>query len=155
MSEQLSAIPVQPSMPSSPPVKLWTPRAVGYTTFFLGFPGGLVLAALNWMRMGLTNKAITHLVGGAVGTLVFVVLVALLPGNAGTVLGFFVNIGVLLYLQNQTRKDIETFKANNREVQNAHWFGGCLIGLIMLGLFVALTFVVGVFMALVGVPIPK
>ena len=155
MSDQLSATPVQPSMPSSPPVKLWTPRAVGYTTFFLGFPGGIVLTALNWMRMGLTNKAITHLVGGAVGLLALVIVLILLPGSIGTWFGLFVNLGMLFYLQNQTKKDIEAFKAGNHEVQNAHWFGGCLIGLVMAGLWFALAFVVTFFLTLIGVPIPK
>jgi len=155
MSDQLPATPVQPSMPSFPPVKLWTPRAVGYTAFFLGFPGGIVLATLNWMRMGLTNKAIAHLVGGAVGLLVFVILLVLLPGSIGTWFGLLVNFGVLFYLQNQTKKDIAAFQANNREVQNAHWLGGCLIGLVMLGLFFALVFVITFFLALVGVPISE
>ena len=155
MSDQLSATPAQPLAPQSPPAKLWTPRAVGYITFFLGFPGGLVMAARNWMRMGLTNKAITHLVAGGVGILAFVILFLILPGNVGSVLGFAVNIGMLFYLQNQTRKDIAAFIANNHEVQNAHWFSGCLIGLVTIVLWIPLVFVVGFFLELLGVPIPE
>ena len=155
MSAQLSATPAQPLAPASPPAKLWTPRAVGYITFFLGFPVGLVMAARNWMRMGLTNKAITHLVAGGVGILAFVILYLILPGSVGSVLGLAVNIGVLLYLQAQTRRDIAALIAANHAVQNAHWVGGCLIGLVMIVLWIPLVLVVGLFLELLGVPIPE
>src|SRR6266446_5049293 len=152
MSEQFSSTPIEPSAPL-PPVKLWTPRLIGFSSFFFGFPAGIVLASINWMRMGLTNKAIIHLAGGAVGALVFVILLLLLPQTVGNGLGFLTNIGMVYYLRNQTKNDIEKFKASSREVQNAHWFGGCLIGFVLLGLFLTLILVIGLLLALVHLEI--
>lgn len=113
--------------------------------------------------MGITNKAITHLAGGAIGVLMFIILLILLPGSMGKwidlfinrVLGILVNFGMLFYLQKQTKNDIYACKAANREIQNAHWLSGCLIGLGMLGLFIALFFVIEFFLTFAGVPIPE
>ncbi len=154
MSDPLSTTSDRLPVSSPPPVKLWTPRAIGYITFFLGFPGGLGLAALNWMRMGLKKKVLTHLLAGAAAAPVFAVLL-LLPANTGRLLAFAVNIGVLFYLKKQMEKDIEAFRAGEREVQSAHWSGGCLIGLVMSGLFLSLTVVVAFLLTLIGVPIPE
>jgi hypothetical protein len=155
MSEQLSLTPIQPLAYPSPPVKLWTPAVIGLITFLLGYPGGLVMAILNWIRMGLINKAISHLIVGAAGTLAYVVLLAQLTGDVGNLLACLVNIAMIFYLHNQIKQDIAAFKACNHEVQNAHWLGGVLIGIVMLGAYLALAFVVGVLMALFNVPIPE
>lgn len=129
------------SAPQSLPVKLWTPRFIGFATFFLGFPGGIALSALNWYRMGLNKKVTLHIVIGAIGAFALVIILLLLPGNQGRGIGVLVNFGMLYYLYNQTKKDIEEFKANNHEVENAHWFGGCMISLLMIGLYFILALV--------------
>jgi hypothetical protein len=107
------------------------------------------------MRMGLRTKAVTHLAVGGVETTVLITLFLLLPSNVRSFLGLAVNLGILYYLQNQTEKDITAFEAHIRDVQNAHWLGGCLIGLFMFGLFLTLATVVVIFLTLVGVRIPK
>ena len=155
MSKRLSMALIKPLAYPSPPVKLWTPDAIGLITFLLGFPGGLAMAILNWIRMGLISKAISHLVAGAAGTLAYVILLAQLTGDDVRLLAFLVNIAMITYLHNQMGQDIAAFKACNHEVQNAHWLGGILIGIVMFGLILALAFVVGVFMALLNVPIPE
>jgi hypothetical protein len=152
MSQQLSMTPIKPLAYPSPPVKLWTPAVIGLITFLLGYPGGLVMAILNWIRMGLINKAINHLIVGVAGTLAYVVLSARLTEDVGRLFALMVNIAMITYLHNQMGQDIAAFKACNHEVQNAHWLGGLLIGIVMLGIFLALAFVVGVFMALLNVP---
>lgn len=74
MQEQISEPLAQPLAPSSPPVKLWTPGIIAAISFLLGFPAGIVLASINWMRMNLSNKALTHLIAGGVGTFIVVIL---------------------------------------------------------------------------------
>jgi len=146
MSEQLSTTPTRSSKLVSPPVRLWTPGVVALTAFLFGFPGGIVLASINWVRMGLTSKASAHLVGGAIGALLLVVFLIQLPSLRE--LAVLINVGVLYYLQNQIKNDLETFTANH-EVQPAHWLSGFLIGLVMLGFLYLLVLGVG---SIMGVP---
>ena len=135
-------------------VKLWTPTTIGFITFFLGFPGGIVLSSINWMRMGLEKKALAHLIGGVLGALIFILLIIFLPSSIGRFVGFGANLAMLAYLNRQMRKDIGNVTPSYR-VQNAHWFGGCLIGLVCLGFFMAASFGLGIFFLVLGVPIPE
>jgi hypothetical protein len=154
MLNQMNEVPVQSSIPSTPPIKLWTPGFIAGITFLLGFPAGLVIASINWMKMNLSNKAILHLVLGAVGTFIFTVILILIPGTAGRIAGLAVNLGILFYLQQQMKQDIERFKSSNL-VENAGQLGGCLIGLVVLLLFLGMAVVIGIILALLGVPIPE
>jgi hypothetical protein len=154
MLDQTSSPSIQPSVPSTAPVKLWTPGFVAGVSFLLGFPAGIVIASINWMRMKMNDKAIPHLIGGGVGTLVFIIALILLPGTMGRALGLLANLGVLFYLQAQMKKDIAVFGAANR-VENEGQLGGCLIGLGVLILFLILVFGVTFVFAILGVPIPE
>ena len=50
------------------PVRVWSARVIGWTTLVAGF-GGLLVACVNWFRMGLRRKAVKHhLLGGALGS---------------------------------------------------------------------------------------
>ena len=153
MLDQVSNEPVQPQMPSSPAIKLWAPGFIAGVTFLLGFPAGIVIASINWMRMNMNNKALTYLIGGAVGAFVFVIALILLPSGIGNVIGLATNIGILFYLRKQMEQDIEIFKVSNN-VENAGQLGGCLIGLGMLVLFLILIFGISFVIAVLGVPIP-
>jgi len=154
MQEQISNTPVQSVTSSSPPIKLWTPGFIAGVTFLLGFPAGIVIASINWMRMNLSNKALIHLVVGAVGSFIFVIVLILMPGNAARGLGLLVNLGILFYLRQQMIKDLAGFKVSNN-VQDAGQLGGCLIGLGMVILYLMLAFGIGIVFALLGVPIPE
>jgi hypothetical protein len=154
MLNQMNNAPVQSSIPSTPPIKLWTPGFIAGVTFLLGFPAGLVIASINWMKMNLSNKAIIHLVLGAVGAFIFLIVLILIPGTAGRIVGLVVNLGILFYLQQQMKKDIETFKSSS-PVENAGQLGGCLIGLVVLALFVGMAFIIGFILVMLGVPIPE
>ena len=154
MQEQISNVSAQPAISSTPPVKLWTPSFIAGVTFLLGFPAGIVIASINWMRMNLNNKAILHLVIGAVGTFIFLIVLLFLPGNASRIAGFVVNLGILFYLQQQMKQDIESFSASNR-VENAGQLGGCLIGLGILVLFLITAFLLAFVLVMIGVPIPE
>jgi hypothetical protein len=82
-----------------------------------------------------------------------------LPQSGGIILGLLANFGTLYLLQKVMKADIERFKADNNIVQNANWFGGCLIGLVVLVLFVGMVFVmafgIGFLSQILGVPIQK
>jgi len=153
MQDQISNTPVQHSTPLSPPIKLWTPGFIAGVTFLLGFPAGIVIASINWMRMKLNNKALTHLVVGAVGTFIFVIVLILIPGTAGRFVGLLVNLGILFYLQWQMKQDLDSFKISNN-VENAGQLGGCLIGLGTLILFLIAALVISFVLVILGVPIP-
>jgi len=154
MLDQTSSPSAQISIPSTAPVKLWTPGFVAGVTFLLGFPSGIVIAAINWMRMKMNDKAIIHLGGAAIGTFIFVIILLLVPGTAGRALGIVANLGTLFYLQAQMKKDIAVFGAANR-VENEGQLGGCLIGLGILVLFAILVFATSFVFAILGVPIPE
>jgi hypothetical protein len=155
MLDQTSNSSLQPPSATTPPVKLWTPGFIAGVSFLLGFPAGIVIASINWMRMQMNNKAIVHLLGGAVGAFVFLVLLFLLPGAGGRFLALIVNLGILFYLQRQMKRDIEGFKAANPAIADAGQLGGCLIGLGVLVVFFILAFVLAFAMSMVGIPIPE
>lgn len=119
MLNQNSLLVSQPT----PTIKLWTPTVIGVVTFFLGFPCGITLAAINWIKMGLRGKALAHILGGIAG----IGLILMLPENATRLLGLVINIGAMSYLRQQMKVDIEGIQ--NASVQPAHWFGGCLASL--------------------------
>ena len=146
---------IRPSVPASPSVKLWTPGIIAAISFLLGFPAGIVLASINWARMNRNNKALAHLLGGAIGTFIFILLLILLPSNVGSILGIATNLGTLLYLHREMKRDIESFQASNRTVAKANELGGCLIGLGMLLLVVISIVVLTFVFAVLGIPIPE
>ena len=155
MQEPISNLqPQAAAIPTTPSVKLWTPGFIAAVSFLLGFPAGIVLASINWTRMKLNNKAMTHLIGGAIGTFIFILILILTPTTVGRVVGIAFNLGTLFYLQQQMKKDQESFQLSNK-MEKAGEISGCLIGLGIL-LVLLLSIVVLTFgLAIVGVPIPE
>jgi hypothetical protein len=51
------------------------------------------------------------------------------------------------------RRDIEVFRADNHEVENAHWFGDCFISLLKVGLYFVMAGVAVLILDVFGVPI--
>lgn len=154
MQDQISNTPMQPAAVAQQPVKLWTPGFIAGVSFLLGFPAGIVLASINWMRMKMNEKAMMHLAGGAIVTVIFILILLFTPSTVGRVVGIAFNLGALFYLQQQMKKDQEIFQTYNN-VEKAGELGGCLIALGILLAF-ALVIVVLVFgLAIVGVPLPE
>jgi len=153
MQQQISDLSAQSPVADAPSVKLWTPGLIGGVTFFLGFPAGIVLASINWFRMKMNEKAIIHLVVGAVGTIIFLAILIITPGTTGRLLALAINLGVLFYLRWGMAKDMDVFQTANR-VEKAGWPGGCLIGLGVVVLYFMFAFFFGVVLVLLGVPIP-
>jgi hypothetical protein len=131
----------QPPVTPQNPVRLWKPTIIAVITFFLGFPGGIVVSSINWMRMNMKQKAVIHLVAGTLGSIALIILVILLPENSLNWLMLPVNIGIVYYLYKQMQKDVDAFAASKAVIKDAHWSGGCLISLGMLLVFFGVTFV--------------
>jgi tetratricopeptide (TPR) repeat protein len=114
-----------------PALKLWTPRTIGVMSYLLGFPSGITLAALNWMRMGLRRKAVLHIIAGLIGLW----LMAAFSDSFRTALVILINIGSGLYLGAAMRKDIEVVEA--ARIQYSHWASG--LGVVIGGLAILLV----------------
>jgi hypothetical protein len=88
----------------------------------LGFPGAIVLAALNWRRIGRTDKAIAHLAAAVIGTWALYVV------HAGSV-GLVVGIAVGYYLFQAQRTDQAPFVAAGR-VRERNGLVGAVLALV-------------------------
>jgi hypothetical protein len=109
---------------------------IGLMTFFLGFPSGIVLASMNWIRMDLRGKAVVHIIGGIVGILA----IGLFYEGNGQLLGLVINLGYMTYLHQQMKNDID--RVSNTDIQYAHWFSGLLISIATIGMIVIVALVV-------------
>ena len=154
MQGEISNQSAQPSVQSTPSVKLWTPGFIAAVTFLLGFPAGIVLSAINWMRMKMNDKAVYHLIAGAAGAVIFIAVLILTPGTVGRLVALVINIGILLYLQRQMNRDIGAFQAANK-VETAGWPGGCLIGIGIAVLYSLFAFILILILVMLEVPIPQ
>lgn len=123
------SIEIPPSLSQPKPIiKLWTPTAIGALTFFLGFPAGITLATINWIKMGMTRKVIPHILIGIAG----VVAVIFLPDNLGRIVGLGLSWGYIAFFRSQMKSDIE--KLDRFKVRNAHWFSGFLMSAALYGM---------------------
>lgn len=112
---------------SSEPTVLWTPRVIAATTFFLGIPGGAVLAAINWSRLGLRRLGINHLI---VGTLITSLIIFLpVDPSLSRALNILFGSIAMQYLRVEMKKDIVAYQSKGYTVKNANWFVGVLIGI--------------------------
>lgn len=88
----------------TPTIKLWTPRTIGFMTFFLSFLFGITLASINWMRMGMKRKALVQIAG----SIIVILAIMLLPDNFGRLFSLLINLGYMVYLHQQMKNDIES-----------------------------------------------
>jgi hypothetical protein len=158
MSDQSSNTPLQLPTTSIPPIELWTPGFIAVVTFFLGYPAGIVLASINWFRMGLKDRVIKFLLGGLLGIVFLTLVTIFIPGDSDRIIIFLVNIAVLYLLYNQVKADIEDLKSTRVSTEKAGELGGCLIGLVTAGIYLALiigtAFFIGIILINLGIPLP-
>jgi hypothetical protein len=116
------------------PVALWKPHVVGGVTLLFGFPGGIVLASLNWLRMGRPLKAFGHLAVGGLLAAIFFALSFALPPEAAAVLvpafALLANAAILLYLLEATDSDVRRYMPRTDETRTASWLVGGLVGML-------------------------
>jgi tetratricopeptide (TPR) repeat protein len=125
------SIEISPSVSQPKPIiKLWTPTTLGVLTFFLGFPAGIALATINWIKMGMARKVIPHILTGITGSVALI----LLPNNLGRIVGLALSWGYIAFFRSQMKSDLE--KLDRFEVRNAHWFSGFLMSVALYGIVV-------------------
>lgn len=107
-------------------ISVYSPTVIALCSLLLNFAAGLVLASINWLRLGQTTKAVTHLVIALLGAIAFVWL--LVAGGLGQA-PFLVNLGVALYLRWRMKTDIEDTYVADFTVETAPWWQGVLIAL--------------------------
>jgi hypothetical protein len=120
---------------STSPITLFAPRQVFYLSFFTGWPTGLVLASINWVRMGSTGTAVVHWVAGSILLTLWSYVLNESKLSCGTWLGLAIHCGFCFYLYQQMKRDIKSFNLEGNQTQIAKWKSGCLLGLVTLLLF--------------------
>jgi len=133
MSIEISPSLLQPK----PTIKLWTPNTIGALTFFLGFPAGIFLAAINWIKMGMIKKVIPHIIIGVAG----IIALIFLPDNIGRIVGLALSLGYIAFFRKEMKNDIE--KLDRFDAQNARWYSGFFmsVGLYGIVFIVAMAFI--------------
>lgn len=126
---------VSPDIQNAPTIKLWSPTTIGFITFFLGFPNGIILASINWIRMDMKGKAFVNIAGGIVGILVIMTV----PDNFGRLIGLVINVAYVAYLRKQMENDIGKITVSH--VQYSHWFSGLLICVVAIVIMVLIVIV--------------
>lgn len=132
-----------PSREDLPWVKLFSPAAIGWVTFFGGMPAGFLLSALNYQRMGQGRKAATRLAaaGAILAVLIAIgVVTDVVLGMPGAFRSLYALLGLfaIIYLAKDAGAAVEEATLSAR-VGNAHWAHAALIGL---GTFLASQIVI-------------
>jgi hypothetical protein len=128
--------------PSSEPVRLFRPRQVFILSAVSGWPTGLVLSSINWIRMGNPSTAVVHWVVGAIVSIPMILWSLTAGGGAPIALvDLVIHFGVCLYLQNLTAQSIRNYTSEGRPASSESWAGGCLIAVLTpLMVFLAVLF---------------
>ena len=129
-----------PKDPTATGPELWTPSGIGWASVLLGYPGAVVLAALNWRRMDRTRKAIVHLAVAVIGTWVLVFLPTVRS------VGLLAGIAVGYYLYRVQRSDQSSFSPAGRAAVRSGLAGAvlALVGtLVIVGSGVIVAVAVG------------
>jgi hypothetical protein len=126
-------------------VKLYTPRQAFFLSFFTGWPSGLVLASINWIRMRQTTTAVIHLTVGLFLLIGWGFLLDSFPTGAFVLLTLAMHLGIIFYLYQQMKLTIERFAREGNGIQTAAWRSGCLTSLaatiVFLMLLVLISFI--------------
>ena len=116
------------SRPSPVSAVLFSPRQIFFLSMITGYPTGLVLSSINWVRMGSTGTAVFHWVAG--------VILLTLWSFGGNVIGTILDIGFCVYLSQQMRQNIKQFTLDGNEIQPASWKRALAYSLATLGILI-------------------
>jgi hypothetical protein len=128
MTDQQGLEPHVPiaAAPAPTTMALWTPKGIGVVSAVLGFPGAVVLAALNWRRMGRIRKAIVHLGAAVIATWALFLAAVSADVRSG---GFLIGLGVGYYLYRAQRSDQAPYVALGRVTERSG-LAGALIAIV-------------------------
>ena len=120
-------------------IKLWSPTTIGVTAFFLGFPGGALLATINADRMGDAENKRKYIMNGVLYVVAFVFFrpVVQQSGLLGA-LGL-ANLFLAYWLRDDTTDEIEENSGEKTVVfdswKKAAWIAlGTLIAVTLLSI---------------------
>lgn len=88
-------------------LKLWSPTTIGVTAFFLGFPGGALLASINAQRMGDRDNRRKYIANGVLYVGAFVFFREIIQNSGLTVVLGITNIFLAYWLYHDMTKEIE------------------------------------------------
>lgn len=112
------------------PVPVWSARMIGWVTFLLGFPSGVALACINWLRMGQDGKVFRYAAFGLVWLVVMLVLAIVL--DVSTFVFTVINIILVWYLYTVTKNDLIEFQQTRATKPANGWLGvGIAIGVLV------------------------
>lgn len=109
---------------------LYSASKVALISFLFGFPAGLMVASVNWSRMGLGNKIKPHLVAAVVASLALGFVAASPLRPCSTVLGLLFSLAFSFYLYRTTENDIDSFSKRDVYFEDGGWLGGFAFGLL-------------------------
>ncbi len=87
------------------------------------------MAAINWHRMGLTRKAVGHIVAGVVVAIVGLLISMFIAQGIAEAFILLVSLVFLIELYQQTKTDLAAYKENGGIVSDGSLALGCLVGL--------------------------
>ena len=114
--------------------RFWTPSVVFWLTQLLTLPGGTVLAAIDWLKLGLKHKAAWHLGLGLVFSLIYKYL---LYRNFDTqpAMHLLIDLGLsfiaAIYLDKQLDADLQHYRQQGARIGKANWL--IALGIVLLG----------------------
>ncbi|MHB8644321.1 MAG: hypothetical protein ACYDAR_00870 [Thermomicrobiales bacterium] len=119
-----------PALTPLQPVTAWSGRAVGWVTVFFGFLPGLILSAINWVRLETHKKAVGHLVAGIVAFILYILAVAKFP--VSIVAFLLINVGIGYYLYFVNAKDLDEAGGVTKQVTIASAWTAVALGAVCL-----------------------
>jgi hypothetical protein len=137
-----------------PSAELWGPLLIAGVALLLAFPAGLLLAVINWYRMGMLAKSRSRLIAGVVAAYAFVILLILLPNPLPAIFYFAVNIGAFFYLRREVDTDTDAYAYAGNEVHPANRLTGIAIGIGGFLFFVLVYIVMVIFFVAFGLVPP-
>jgi len=126
------------------PVALWTPSQVAITSFLFGFLGGVVMAYINRIKMGMKGESAWYIVLGCVGLLIIAI-----PSDQSPAFYVGVNAMLTIVLHHQSKEDIDAFLLKAPSHRKASTLQALLIGLGMFSLGVAILPVISYVLAII------
>ena len=118
-------------------IKLWSPTTIGVTAFFLGFPGGALLATINADRMGDAENKRKYVMNGVLYVVAFVFFRQIIDQSGLTAVLGIANIFLAYWLYHDMTDEIEENTAEETVVfdswKKAVWIAlGTLIAVTLL-----------------------
>ena len=109
-------------------IKLWSPTTIGVIAFFLGFPGGVLLAGINAHRMGDMPNKRKYIMNGVLYVLAFFFVRTVFQDNGfGGILGL-ANFFLAYWLYHDMKDEIEENTAGGNVIELS-WKKAALIAL--------------------------